>query len=326
MDARTTLLAITLGVMILNCDDPPTGLTQHDPPAPPVHDPPAPPVVGSIALNLEADTLSVRQTTQLLAIVLSVDGGTLTGQVITFESGDEDIVAISEAGLVTAMGPGTATITARAGDRSATITIYVRRAASISIAPSDRTVGVDDTLRVKATVLDANGAPVPDADVRWIDEVGVPVVRQLAREGLTGPFLALAPGRETITAETEGLRAEVDITVVSGVSSVLILQDSSITVTHGDTVSANVIVRDTTGAVIADPQVVFLCQSAPVPPDARQGACLFDLITLDSNSFVFGSGTFMEGTVEVVARSGGVNSNTMYVVLAFGDPHNPWDY
>lgn len=320
INLRTLGTLLVVAASIAGCDDAAPGLAGPELPTGP-----SGPVVGSIALDLEADTLSVRQTTQLLATVLSVDGDTMTGQAITFESGDEDIAAISDAGLVTAVGPGTATIIARAGDRSATVTAYVRRAASISIAPTERTIGVFDTLRLTASVLDANGAPVPDTKVRWIDELRVPVVRWLAGGALTGTFLALAPGREAITAEIEGLRATIDITVVSTVGSVL-LQPHSIIVTVDDTVRTTVIVRDTSGAVIANPEVVYLCQSAPGPDPGRRYGCGFRLITLDSNTFVFGPGSYMEGIVEVVARSGGVSSNTIDVFIAFGDPNNPWDY
>lgn len=230
---------IVLGAIIATgCSDGvagPTGPTA--PTAPNTPTGPTAPMIGSIVLELEADTLSVNETTQLQATVLSVDGDTLIGQGITFESSDDDIAVISDAGLVTAVGPGTARITARADNRSATI----------------------------------------------------------------------------------------EITVLSAVGSVH-LQPQSITATLADTVRTTVIVRDTSGAEIANPQVVYLCQSAPGPDPGRRYGCGFRLITLDSNSFTFGPGAYMEGIIEVVAQSGGVSSNTMHVFLAFGDPNNPWDY
>lgn len=109
--------------------------------------------------------------------VLSVDGDTLTDESVTFLSSDGDIVSVAGTGLVTAEGSGTATITARADDRSAMVTVYVRRAASISVAPSSTSLVVDDTLRLTATVLDAGGAPLAFAVVRWFDDYNADALR-----------------------------------------------------------------------------------------------------------------------------------------------------
>lgn len=84
--------------------------------------------VGSIVLELRPDTLSVNETTQLQATVLSVDGDALPNETVRFGSSSNDIATVSGAGLVTAIGPGVATITARAGNETAMVTVYVRDA------------------------------------------------------------------------------------------------------------------------------------------------------------------------------------------------------
>jgi uncharacterized protein YjdB len=292
---------ITLGAMIAaGCDDDVTA--------------PASPVVGSIVLQLEADSLSVDQTTQLQVTVVSVDGDTLTEETVTFLSSDEDIITVSDTGLVTAEGSGTATVTAQVDNRSATVTIYVRRAASISVAPSDTTLIVDDTLRLTATVLDADGAPIADAVVRWIEEEDVVVARVPPfDERLSVEFIALGVGNEMITAETEGLTATVEVRVDPSEVGSVILSPDSLTIAVGDTARLTVVVRDTTGAVIADPHVVFLCGL-----DETEGICVIPggnriLATIDATGLVTGGPSV--GRDFVFARSGGVFSNLTFLTV-----------
>jgi hypothetical protein len=82
--------------------------------------------VGSIVIETGADTLWMDETTQLEATVLGVDGDTLTDETVTFTSTSDNILTVSSSGLVTAVGPGAANIIARAGARTATITVFVR--------------------------------------------------------------------------------------------------------------------------------------------------------------------------------------------------------
>lgn len=303
MNIRTQIAAvITLcAMMAAGCDDDSTGPTTG-------------PTVGSIVLQLEADTLSVDQTTQLQATVLSVDGDTLTVETIAFLSSDDDIVTVSETGLVTAEGSGTATVTAQVDNRSATVTIYVRRAASISVAPSETTLIVDDTLRLTATVLDADGAPIADAVVRWIEESDVVVTRiPPFDDGLSVEFIALGAGNEMIAAETEGLTATVDVRVVlSGVGSVT-LSPRSLRIAVGETARLTVVVRDLTGAVIADPDVVFLCGLDELP-----GFCLVTgtdilIATIDTTGLVTGGPNV--GQDFILAWSRGVYSNVTFLTV-----------
>lgn len=81
------------------------------------------------------------------------------------------------------------------------------------------------------------------------------------------------------------------------------LTPESLTVAVGETAQLTVIVRDRTGAVIANPQVVFLQNDLPVGTVNSIG-----LVTGLPPGDDCGFGT-------VIARSGGVNSNTVVVVI-----------
>lgn len=295
MRARTWFEAgmITLGPMVaLGCDDDVTG-----------------PRIASIVFQLEADTLSVNQATQLQMTVLSVDGDTLTDETVTFLSSDEGIITVSDTGVVTAVGPGTATVTARADESTATVTVFVRRAASISIAPGDTTLMVDDTLRLTVTVLDADSMPVADPEVTFTSSNTT--VASVFEDGWVMAHFA-GGGNTVITAETEGLTAQANITVLPSEVGAVILLPDSLTIAVGDTSRLTVVVQDTAGAVIADPDVVFFCGFGPSGECHAPGAQPNLIATIDSTGLVTG---VKAGSSNLLAQSRGVISNPIRLTV-----------
>ena len=88
-----------------------------------------------------------------------------------------------------------------------------------------------------------------------------------------------------------------------------------------DTAQLTVIVRDTTGAVIANSRVVF---SMSTWPRASNGWTL-PAGTVDSTGLVTGyPGGCGDGTV--IARSQGVDSNTVHITVGSPSGEGCWDY
>lgn len=81
--------------------------------------------VASVELGPTANALEVGDTHQLAAITRSATGTQLTGRATTWSSGDNSIASVSASGLVTAVGPGTTTITAISEGISASASITV---------------------------------------------------------------------------------------------------------------------------------------------------------------------------------------------------------
>jgi len=59
-------------------------------------------------------------------VTLNPKGATLTGKGITFKSSNSKVVTVDKAGKLTAVGNGKATITAKAGGKSAKIAVTVK--------------------------------------------------------------------------------------------------------------------------------------------------------------------------------------------------------
>lgn len=174
MRSLTFLLFFALSApLVLGCNDDMAGPDDMASPGPGPVDVPGT-SVGSIVLQADADTVWMAGTTQLHATVLGLDGDTLTGETVTFASSSENIITVSNTGLVTGAGPGAARVTARAGDRAATITVFVRLGV-IAIVSGDNQKGnpgrrLDEPLVVRVT--DAQGDGVGMVSLWWSVALG----------------------------------------------------------------------------------------------------------------------------------------------------------
>ncbi|HEX2079554.1 MAG TPA: Ig-like domain-containing protein [Longimicrobium sp.] len=80
---------------------------------------------GWIDVTPAADTMAEGGTQPLTAVVRNAVGDVIAGQTVSWGTSDGDIATVSASGLVTGVGPGTATITATSGVRSGTATVAV---------------------------------------------------------------------------------------------------------------------------------------------------------------------------------------------------------
>ena len=81
---------------------------------------------GSIAIDPSTATLvSLGETVQLTATVLDQNSQPVADAALSWSSSDEAVATVSGQGLVTAVMNGTATITARSGDASASVSVTV---------------------------------------------------------------------------------------------------------------------------------------------------------------------------------------------------------
>ena len=145
-------------------------------------------------------TLRVPRTLQI-----STEGGRGT---VSWESSDRAVATVDTSGLVTAMFPGSAAITARQGLRSATLTLTVT-ATRIDIAPSPASVALNGTQPLTATARDANGAVLSGVPVSW--RTGNAAIARV--DSTTGVVTGIATGATTITAIGGGASGGVTVVV-----------------------------------------------------------------------------------------------------------------
>lgn len=93
-------------------------------------DGPSEPQVVSVAVSPSTTTLSaIGATVQLSAVPRDAAGAQVPGASVTWTSGRQTVASVSASGLVTAVGPGQATITASAAGVSGTATVTVTQPA-----------------------------------------------------------------------------------------------------------------------------------------------------------------------------------------------------
>ena len=172
--------------------------------------------VDSITLDKTTATVAVDGTITLTATVLPADA---TDPTVTWNS-DNQAVATVNNGVVTGVSAGTANITAKAGDKTATCVVTVEAAqpipvASITLSKKDIVLDLvsNKTATITATVLPADAT---NPELTW--ESSIP---EVASVDSTGKVVALKKGITTIivrSVEDKTIQAVCGVEVKEGVS------------------------------------------------------------------------------------------------------------
>lgn len=160
-----------------------------------------------VSISPDSKTLNKGETVQLTATVLPTDA---TDKTVTWSSSNNDIASVDNNGEVTAVGPGTATITATANDgsgKAASCRITVNEpytppaivhVTGISLDRETATIKKGSILQLSATVTPSNA---DDKTVRWESSN-----TDVATVDDNGKVTAIAPGTATITVTTTDQR------------------------------------------------------------------------------------------------------------------------
>ncbi|MCL2088900.1 MAG: Ig-like domain-containing protein [Oscillospiraceae bacterium] len=105
----------------------------------------------SVNLNKTYIMLSPDSSETLTAVINPAD--TTEDTTITWESSNEDVAIVDEDGLVTAISGGTAVITATAGGKSASCTVYVDSARALGDVNGDGIINIFDMITIRDYIL-----------------------------------------------------------------------------------------------------------------------------------------------------------------------------
>ena len=178
------------------------------PTAPPTPEPARPATV--TVSPATADLTALGATVQLTAEVRDQNARVMAGATVTWSSGDTSVATVDASGLVTAVGNGTATITASAESASGSAVVTVTQSvATVEVSPSAETIAaVGNTLQLVAEAFDENGHAVAGPEFSWeSSDVAVATV------DASGLVTAVRGGNTTITATYEEITAESVISV-----------------------------------------------------------------------------------------------------------------
>jgi uncharacterized protein YjdB len=203
--------------------------------------------VATVRLTPANRDLLVGQTAQLSAQALDAEGNVLSGRPISFSTSNATVATVSAAGLVTALAPGSAIITAASEGKtsSASITVSSVPVASVAVTPSGSDLVVGQTTQLKAEPRDGSGQPLAGRTVTW--STSAPNVASVSSTGLV---TAIAPGSATISATSEGKAGSATINVRPKPVSSVILSPGQASVVVGQTVQLTGQVTDDQGNVL----------------------------------------------------------------------------
>ena len=260
----------------------------------------AEPVPTRITIAPTSHTLEmIGATVQLTATVRDQRNNIMSGQSITWSSGDDAVATVSGAGLVTAVSNGMAEITAKSGSlsASASITVSVAVPTSLTIEPGAHTLdAIGDTVELAAVVLDQHEHVMEDVTVTWSSADDA-----VATVDENGVVTAVDNGMAEITAQAGDAMGTASITVaqVPASISIEVASDATTLTEIGQTLQLLVSVNDGNENAIAEPAVTWMSGDENV-------------VTVDEDGLVEAVGN---GMTEVTAASGDVSAMVSITVM-----------
>ena len=170
----------------------------------------APPRPATVTISPASAELTVSESTvRFRAEVRDQHGEVMDVSWVVWTSEDPQVATVDSAGLATAIGSGSATITAAVGDVSGTAQVTVAWwPAEVRVFPAADTVTRGDTLRLSAEAFDENGYAVKEVEFVWLSgEAAVATVDEF------GLVTGVRVGAVTITAAVGGAKDSAEIWV-----------------------------------------------------------------------------------------------------------------
>ena len=254
--------------------------------------------VSAVVVSPASSSVVVGGTVQLAATPVNAQGTALPGRTATWATGDPAVATVSNSGLVTAVSPGTVTITATSEGKTgaATVTVSNIPVASVTLTPPTASVMVGDSVRLTATARATGGAALQGRTITWQSSNN-----SVATVNSSGWVVGVGSGTANITATSEGKSAQSTVTVTRQPVATISIEPNVVTVTVGQTSQLVATLRDAKGNVLAGRTVTW---SSNRPEDASVGA---------STGLVSGVSV---GSATIVATSEGQSASAAVTVQA----------
>ena len=174
-------------------------------------------------------------------LIATVKPDNATDKTVTWSSSDTAVATVDASGKVTALKAGSATVTAKAGDKTATCAVIVAakviEVTSVMLDKSNLALAEGESATLKATVKPDNAT---DKTVTWSSSNTA-----VATVDASGRVSALRAGTATVTARAGGKSATCAVTVAAKVVEVtsVTLDWSSLALTEGESATLRATVK-----------------------------------------------------------------------------------
>jgi len=255
--------------------------------------------VRKVSVTPDALTMIVGDVQQLTLTLQDSANNVLspTGHSVLWSSSSVGVATVTAVGLLTAIAPGAALISAKVDALIATATVTVTQVpvATVTVTPALDTLILGGAVQLAAVEQDANGNPLSGRAVSWAssDET-VAIVTS------TGRVVSQAAGSATITATSEGKIGAATIVVIPVPVATVAVSPATQSVDVGSSTPAfTAVTKDASGNVLTG-RVVVWTSSDP------------SIATIDSTSGV--ATGVASGNVTITATSEGKTGTAMLTV------------
>lgn len=155
------------------------------------------PLLAKLELAPQKVKLDPGDTLQVKYAAVDVKDNARTDLAVSWKSSDPNVAAVGANGVITAVGPGTATISASAEGKTAStqVTVSPPKIAKIELRPATATVPIGQAHQFQIVITDAKGRELKNLQPTW-----TPKNPAVASVNATGIATGLAEGSTTVTA------------------------------------------------------------------------------------------------------------------------------
>ncbi len=284
-----------------------------------------PAAVATVTVAGGGRALDVGETLQLSVTVKDAKEALLTDRRVVWTTADPQVTLVSSTGLVTAAGPGTATISASSEGKSGNTRVTVNApkpapkpvepepkpptpaapvaVASVSLTPETATIVAGGFVELSAAPVDAKRNALTDRAVTWKSSDD-----RIARVD-DGTVTGVAKGLATITATVEGKSASARVTVNEATVPVtaVVMTPTSRSLKVGETATWRAVARDPRGRELSDRGIKWSSSAPQVASVNDRG-----VIT-----------AVAAGTADIRAESEGKTTSERITVAAAPPPPTP---
>jgi uncharacterized protein YjdB/predicted Ser/Thr protein kinase len=213
-----------------------------------------------------------------------------------WSSSDTSVIRVADDGVVTALRPGRAVLTASAAGLEGSVSVQVTRVgvARLALTPGRHAMTVAEQLQLQLAAQDGFGSRLTGRVVTWSSDH--PEVATVSRTGLVE---AHAPGLTEISAATGGLSAVALLRVGPPVVTSIRVNPASTTLSPGEFQHFHAVAVNAQGRTIPGAQIAWVTSDASVA-------------AVDDEGTVTG---LRAGTARVAATAGGRRTTMAVTVL-----------
>lgn len=221
-----------------------------------------------VRITPERAEIEVTETAQLEVEALDGAGRTLDGVVVRWIASTPELATVDQSGMVTALNPGMAKITAVVGGRPTAVSVVIR-----ALPPA--------SLDVELPTTEPYAGQVVPARVRALNRLGETVDRPILTYETSDPsvadvdpaglIFARGPGSVTITASGAGVSSSTDLQVRPDPGVIYDLEPREARVRTGDVVRFQASARAGGASVAAFPEWSLSGVGAQVDDDDGEG-------------------------------------------------------